>query len=204
MCVKHAQRHNQVHLRWVHSEAQLGHALTKPNAKELDHFYQLGRSRWRIVSDDEMRSARKRKQTGMEILENQPRAPDLPAQRATFGKHGFWLRNGFPFPEGDQCKWNHLYTGFAVPRSSAAWWGQKGVPADPSRIARSLSHSPPCVQRPFSLGIPTIALAHSIHMRTYDICIFICMKNKPTVNFTAWQNRSWNGGFSRGILKQWP
>lgn len=88
MCVKHAQRHNQVHLRWVHSEAQLGNALTKPNAKELEHFYQLG-SRWRVVSDDEMRSSRKRKQTGMEILENQQRAPNAPAQHATFGKSGF-------------------------------------------------------------------------------------------------------------------
>ena len=69
MCVKHAQRHNMVQLRWVHSEAQLGNALTKAQAKELEHFYQLG-CRWRIVSDEEMRSARKRKQKGMDVLEN--------------------------------------------------------------------------------------------------------------------------------------
>ena len=37
---------------------------------------------------------------------------------------------------------------------------QKGVPANPSCIARSLSHSPPCVCNiRFSLGIPTIAHA---------------------------------------------
>ena len=64
-CLKHAQRCNQIYLRWVHFEAQLGNALTKPNAKELEHFYQLD-CRWRIVSDVEMRSARKRKKNGID------------------------------------------------------------------------------------------------------------------------------------------
>ena len=84
MCLKHAQRCNQVHLRWVHSEAQLGNALTKPNAKELEHFYQLG-CRWRIVSDDEMRSARKWKKEGLETLANQQRAPGAHERNVTLG-----------------------------------------------------------------------------------------------------------------------
>ena len=84
MCLKHAQRCNQVHLRRVHSEAQLGNALTKPNAKELEHFYQLG-CRWRIVSDDEMRSARKRKKEGMETLANHQRTPSAQERNVTLG-----------------------------------------------------------------------------------------------------------------------
>ena len=49
--------------RRVHSEAQLGNALTKGGAKELGHFYKLG-GLWRIVHDPQMRSARKRRQDG--------------------------------------------------------------------------------------------------------------------------------------------
>ena len=69
MSLKYAQKRNHVIIRWVHSEAQLGNALTKANAKELELFYQLG-CRWKIVSDEEMRSARRRRKTGMETLEN--------------------------------------------------------------------------------------------------------------------------------------
>ena len=68
LCLKHSQRKNQLHVRWVHSEAQLGNALTKANGKELELFYQMG-SKWRIVSDEQMRSARKRRDTGLKVLE---------------------------------------------------------------------------------------------------------------------------------------
>ena len=74
MSLKYAQKRNHVIIRWVHSEAQLGNALTKANAKELEHYYQLG-CRWKIVSDEEMRSARRRRKTGMETLENDQRTP---------------------------------------------------------------------------------------------------------------------------------
>ena len=50
LCVKSAQRHNHVALRWVHSEAQLGNELTKGGAKELELFYRSGQQ-WKIVSD---------------------------------------------------------------------------------------------------------------------------------------------------------
>ena len=52
-----------------HSEAQLGNALTKAKAKELELFYQMGHQ-WKIVNDDNMRSARKRRQDGLEQLES--------------------------------------------------------------------------------------------------------------------------------------
>ena len=74
MCLKHAQRVNHVHIRWVHSEAQLGNALTKANAKELERFYTMG-SQWRIVSDEKMRSARKRRTEGLEVLESTQNIP---------------------------------------------------------------------------------------------------------------------------------
>ena len=74
MCLKHAQRVNHVHVRWVHSEAQLGNALTKANAKEKERFYTMG-SQWRIVSDEKMRSARKRRTEGIEVLESTQNTP---------------------------------------------------------------------------------------------------------------------------------
>ena len=49
--------------RWVHSEAQLGNALTKGGAKELEPFYRGGQQ-WKTVSDEQMQSARKRRQNG--------------------------------------------------------------------------------------------------------------------------------------------
>ena len=69
LSLKSAQRNNEVRVRWVHSEAQLGNALTKPGAKELELYYQMKGS-WRIVNDPKMRSARKRRSDGLETLEN--------------------------------------------------------------------------------------------------------------------------------------
>ena len=69
LCLKSAQRYNQLQVRWVHSEAQLSNALTKAGAKELELYYK-GRQQWRIVQDSEMRSFRKRKQDGLEIFEH--------------------------------------------------------------------------------------------------------------------------------------
>ena len=69
LCLKSAQRHNNLHVRWVHSEAQLSNALTKPDARELELYYK-GNQQWRIVQDEAMRSFRKRKQAGVGIFEN--------------------------------------------------------------------------------------------------------------------------------------
>ena len=70
LCVKHSQHVTNLQLRWVHSEAQLGNSLTKGRTKELEMFYQLGH-RWRIVSDESMMSWRRRRQHGLEALQQQ-------------------------------------------------------------------------------------------------------------------------------------
>ena len=72
MCLKASQRNTGLILRWVHSEAQLGNALTKPGGKELDNFYHMG-FQWRIVQDGLMRSARKRRTEGLRPLEHTAR-----------------------------------------------------------------------------------------------------------------------------------
>ena len=70
LCIKHSQRVTNLLLRWVHSEAQLGNSLTKGGSKELEFFYNL-KSQWRMVSDEQMRSARKRRQEGLDILQQE-------------------------------------------------------------------------------------------------------------------------------------
>ncbi|CAE7292450.1 RE1 [Symbiodinium sp. KB8] len=63
--LKEAQRRTDVIIRWVHSEAQLANSLTKTNGlKELEMFYRMGH-RWRIVEDEQMQSARRRKEQGL-------------------------------------------------------------------------------------------------------------------------------------------
>ena len=70
LCLKASQRSTNLVIRWVHSEAQLGNALTKGGAKELESYYGLG-GLWRIVHDPQMRSARKRRQDGLAPFEQQ-------------------------------------------------------------------------------------------------------------------------------------
>ena len=48
-------------LHWVRSEAQLADVMTKSSGP--------GRNRWRIMFDPRMRSARKRKMEGLDLLE---------------------------------------------------------------------------------------------------------------------------------------
>jgi hypothetical protein len=71
LCVKHSQHVTNLQIRWVHSEAQLGNSLTKGRTKELEMFYQMAH-RWRLVSDDSMMSARRRRQCGLQALQQQP------------------------------------------------------------------------------------------------------------------------------------
>jgi len=68
LCLKSAQRNNGVLLRWVHSEAQLGNALTKEGAKELELLYKMN-FQWRIVCDKEMLSSKKRRTQGLSVLQ---------------------------------------------------------------------------------------------------------------------------------------
>ena len=67
--LKESQWATKVQIRWVHSEAQLANALTKAGSKELELFYKMG-FKWRIVEDEKMRSARRRKAQGIDPLES--------------------------------------------------------------------------------------------------------------------------------------
>ena len=70
MRLKDAQHHNQVSVRWVHSEAQLANGLTKgKELRQLLLYYEMGQC-WRIVEDPSMASARRRRQLGQAPLEN--------------------------------------------------------------------------------------------------------------------------------------
>ena len=69
LSLKSAQERTQVSVRWVHSEAQLANPLTKCNSgKELEMFYRM-KCRWRLVADDAMQSARKRRAKGLSPLQ---------------------------------------------------------------------------------------------------------------------------------------
>ena len=81
LSLKEAQLRTQVKVRWVHSEAQLGNALTKAGGgRELELYYKMGH-RWRIVDDEKMRSARRRRTDGLAPLQStQPAAAAEPMQ----------------------------------------------------------------------------------------------------------------------------
>ena len=72
LSVKEAQQRTQLHVRWVHSEAQLANSLTKANGgHEMELFYRMNHA-WRIVEDPSMKSARRRKAEGLPPLDNAP------------------------------------------------------------------------------------------------------------------------------------
>ena len=81
LSLKEAQLRTQVKVRWVHSEAQLGNALTKAGGgRELELYYKMGH-KWRIVDDEKMRSARRRRTDGLAPLQStQPAAAAEPMQ----------------------------------------------------------------------------------------------------------------------------
>ena len=66
--LKEAQRRTNVVIRWVHSEAQLANSLTKEHGlRELELFYKM-QQQWRIVEDERMLSARRRRELGLQPL----------------------------------------------------------------------------------------------------------------------------------------
>ena len=68
MGLKESQYTTDLSIRWVHSEAQLANSLTKAGGgKEIEMYYQM-RYQWRIVEDEQMRSARRRRQDGVAPL----------------------------------------------------------------------------------------------------------------------------------------
>ena len=69
LALKQAQLQTQVELRWVHSEAQLANGLTKAGGqREYDLYVKMGH-RWRLVEDEAMMSAKRRKEQGLMPLE---------------------------------------------------------------------------------------------------------------------------------------
>ena len=69
LSLKESQKSTGVVVRWVHSEAQLANGLTKAeDHKELELYYRM-QHQWRIVEDEAMRSARKRKSEGLTPLQ---------------------------------------------------------------------------------------------------------------------------------------
>lgn len=70
MRLKDSQNHNNLQVRWVHSEAQLTNGLTKGRElRQLLLFYDMDQT-WRIVEDPTMSSARRRRPQGQTPLEN--------------------------------------------------------------------------------------------------------------------------------------
>ena len=68
LALKESQQNTGLIIRWVHSEAQLANSLTKVGGKnEIEMFYRMGQ-KWRIVEDPDMKSARRRKEEGIEPL----------------------------------------------------------------------------------------------------------------------------------------
>ena len=71
LALKDSSTESGTMLRWVHSDAQLANSLTKPSEKQqLLLFFQLNQS-WRIIYDEQMKSARRRKADGIKPMENQ-------------------------------------------------------------------------------------------------------------------------------------
>ncbi|CAE7582483.1 RE1 [Symbiodinium sp. CCMP2592] len=69
LSLKEAQLRTGLQVRWVHSEAQLANSLTKHGGqREYDLYYKM-RHRWRLVEDESMMSAKRRKDCGLQPLE---------------------------------------------------------------------------------------------------------------------------------------
>ena len=70
LALKEAQWNTGVVVRWVHSEAQLANSLTKANGlREYELFHKMGH-KWRLVEDENMMSARRRKEHGLLPLDH--------------------------------------------------------------------------------------------------------------------------------------
>ena len=84
MRIKEAQQVNGVQVRWVHSDAQLANSLTKgKELRQIMLFYEMGQF-WRIVEDETMSSARRRKQKGQLPLEHYyPSVDEMNKQQQT-------------------------------------------------------------------------------------------------------------------------
>ena len=69
LSIKESQARTKVQLRWVHSEAQLANSLTKQGgSREYELYYKMGHQ-WRLVEDESMMSAKRRREKGIQPLE---------------------------------------------------------------------------------------------------------------------------------------
>ena len=69
LSLKESQANTRVQVRWVHSEAQLANSLTKAGgSREYELYYKMGHQ-WRLVEDESMMSAKRRKDLGLRPLE---------------------------------------------------------------------------------------------------------------------------------------
>ena len=70
LIVKESCDRNGLQLRWVHSDAQLGNSLTKPNEKHQFWMFRRMNYSWKIVHDPMMSSAKVRRKQGIEAMED--------------------------------------------------------------------------------------------------------------------------------------
>ena len=65
IALKESQMNTQLQLRWVHSDAMLANSWTKPSEKWQVQLFMKMAQNWRIIHDDNMLSARRRKAEGI-------------------------------------------------------------------------------------------------------------------------------------------
>lgn len=71
LCLKEAMSHSEVQIRWVNGDSQLANSLTKENESHQIHLFLSRHCRWRIIYDEELLSGKRRKQLGLNSLQQQ-------------------------------------------------------------------------------------------------------------------------------------
>ena len=74
LCLKESMGSTGVIVRWVNGDSQLANSLTKENEPHQISEYLRRNGTWRIVFDPQLLSGRKRKQLGMDRLDEEPTA----------------------------------------------------------------------------------------------------------------------------------
>ena len=82
LCLKESMESTRVQVRWVSGDSQLANSLTKENEPHQLCEYLRRNGAWRIVYDPQLLSGRKRKQLGLEMLEDR-KSPEPEVQSET-------------------------------------------------------------------------------------------------------------------------
>ena len=69
LCLKESMLSTSVQVRWVSGDSQLANSLTKENEPHQLCEYLRRNGSWRIIYDPDLLSGRKRKQLGLDMLE---------------------------------------------------------------------------------------------------------------------------------------